>query len=103
MTSPAEVREPPGLRVPVGRLTFALLNLRPELLHQPPTVPERGLVHQHRPGQLHLRLPLRLQREELRDGDQRVRQQPLQERRQLHGERTFLTVLVACALLTVLS
>lgn len=69
--------------------TFALslfLNFRPELLHQSQAVSERGLVHQHRPGQLHLRLPPRLHRAELRDRDQRMRQQPLQERRQLHGE-----------------
>lgn len=62
------------------------LNSRPELLHQPQAVPERRLVHQHRQGQLHLHLPTRLHRQNLRDRDQRVRQQPLQERRQLQSE-----------------
>lgn len=59
------------------------LHSRPELLHQPQAVPERRLLHQHRWGQLYVRLPPRLHRQRLRGQNQRVRQQPLQERRQL--------------------
>lgn len=71
-----------------AEITYLILflNSRPELLHQPQAVPERRLVHQHWPGQLHLYLPARVHRQKLRDRDQRVRQQPLQERRQLQSE-----------------
>lgn len=62
------------------------LNCRPELLHQPQAMSEQCLLHQHWPGQLHLHLPARLHGQKLRDWDQRVWQQPLQERRQLQSE-----------------
>ena len=62
------------------------VNSRSELLHQPQAVSQWRFLHQHRPGQLHLHLQTRVHRQKLRDRDQRVRQQPLQERWQLQSE-----------------
>lgn len=80
--APGRCRHPESDR---GSLS-PVLPLRPELLHAPQALPERGHVHQHRPGQLHLLLPAWVHWGQLRGGDRRVQRRALQERRQLQGE-----------------
>lgn len=58
---------------------------RPELLHPPQALRQRGQVHEHRPGQLHLHLSAGLHRRQLRGGPE-VRQPALPQWRQLPGE-----------------
>ena len=61
----------------------------PQLLHQPPALPQRGHVLQHR-GRLHLLLSHRLLRAQLRDQDrEQVSGEPLQEQRRVPGKNIF--------------
>lgn len=59
---------------------------RSQLLHASPPLSQRRHLHEHRTGQLYVHVPARFHGSQLRAGDARVRQQPLQERRHLHSE-----------------
>lgn len=75
-----------------GRLGRPVLQRGSELLHQSQALHERRHLYQHRPGQLHLHLQAGLQWQKLRDRDQRVRQQSVQERRQLQCKQPVTTL-----------
>lgn len=81
-----EVRSPEFNPGPPFSSSSRLHPHRPELLHTPQALQERGHLHQHGPGKLHLLLPAWVHGGQLRDGGGRVQCQPLQEWRELHGE-----------------
>lgn len=83
-----DVRQAVPVPVP-GGLGRTLLQRGPQLLHQPPPVPQRRHLQEHRPGPLHVRLPARLRRQELRGAhQQRVPGAPaVRQRRHLPGKK----------------